>query len=262
VLTGIFDSSKTYSFRIVGHTASQKSAASNSLARTLGNWVFVTGGTFQMGRTNGYSDERPVHSVTVSNFYICKYEVTVSDYRKYTDAVKKTFPPAPSWGWNDNDPIVNVTWNDADAYCRWLDTSTTDKNARMVTEAEWEFAARGGKNSQFFAYSGSNSVDDVAWYYLNTSFTHRVGTKLPNELGIYDMSGNAWEWCSDWNGSYSYTPVINPKGPNTGSIKVFRGGSWFDYGLNTSECGVSTRYAYTPGSKANDGGFRVGKSIK
>ncbi|MGE5315230.1 MAG: SUMF1/EgtB/PvdO family nonheme iron enzyme [Acidobacteriota bacterium] len=256
-LSAPLDSAKTYAYRIVAHTASRRSAASNQFARSLGNWVYVAGGTFQMGRNDGYSDERPVHVVTVSGFYISKYEVTVKEFRRYTDAMKKGFPQAPSWGWSDEAPIVNVTWNDAVAYCKWLD-STTGSGARLPTEAEWEFAARGGNSSQHFRYSGSNTIGDVAWYYLNAGrITHRIGTKLPNELGLYDMSGNAWEWVSDWHGSYSWTPVMNPKGAGTGTNKVFRGGSEFDYGLAENECRVETRYVYTPGSKSDDGGFRV-----
>jgi formylglycine-generating enzyme len=256
------DSNSTYSFRVTARTGLKRSAYSNAAARTLGNWVFVVGGTYQMGRNDATQDERPVHTVTLSNFYIAKYEVTVREYRIYTTAANKPFPTAPANGWNDANPIVNVSWNDASAYCQWLD-STSGKKVRLPTEAEWEYAARGGANTRHMPYSGSSTIGEVAWYYLNSSNrTYPVGTKLPNELGIYDMSGNAWEWVYDWQGSYSYLPQINPKGPTLGgSYKVFRGGSWFDYGNGMNECRVETRYFYTPTRNESDGGFRIMKEI-
>lgn len=256
-ISGFFDSSKTYSFRILAKNSINKSGYSNAEARTLGNWVFVSGGTFLMGRNGEFRDERPIHNVVLSNYYISKYEVTVKDYRKFTTATNRTFPVPPSWGWNDDAPMVKVSWYDAKEYCTWLD-STSSKGVRLPTEAEWEYAARGGKNSQKFAYSGSNSVEEVAWYYFNASGrTYNSGLKKPNELGIFDMSGNAWEWCADWQGSYSSSIQRDPTGPATGNNKIFRGGSWFDYGLGSSECRVETRYDYTPGSKVDDGGFRI-----
>lgn len=256
-----FDSAKTYSFRVLARSAESRSGNSNAEGRTLGTWVYVAGGTFLMGRNGPFRDERPIHSVTLSGYYISKYEVTVRDYRQFTTATSRTFPAAPSWGWNDNEPIVNVSWNDAKAYCAWLD-STSVKGCRMPTEAEWEFAARGGRNSRQRIYSGGNTIDSVGWYYLNASGrTHQIGLKRPNELGIYDMSGNAWEWCADWQGSYASFPQTNPTGPSGGSNKVFRGGSWFDYGIAESECRVETRYAYTINGKVEDGGFRIVKGL-
>jgi formylglycine-generating enzyme required for sulfatase activity len=133
---------------------------------------------------------------------------------------------------------------------------------RLCTEAEWEFAARGGKFSQGFSYSGSNTLENVGWCFANASSrVHTVGMKLPNELGIYDMSGNAWEWCSDWYGFYSFQTQANPTGPGGGSSKIFRGGSWFDYGLGASDCRVETRYSYTINSRTEDGGFRIVKEL-
>jgi formylglycine-generating enzyme required for sulfatase activity len=258
-ISGIFDSTKTYSFRVFARNANNTSAYSNAEARTLGSWVFVAGGTFQMGRDGQFKDERPIHLVILSNYYISKYEVTVKEYREFTTATNRTFPSAPSWGWNDDAPMVKVSWNDARDYCAWLDT-ITGKKVRLPTEAEWEYAARGGKNSQRFAYCGSNTLNNVAWNYLNAnSRTYQCGLKKSNELGIFDMSGNAWEWCSDWQGSYSSAIQRNPTGPASGSNKIFRGGSWFDYGLGESECRVETRYTYTPNSKVDDGGFRIVK---
>lgn len=256
-ISAVFDSNETYSFRVCAKTALHKSAYSNALARTLGAWVFVKGGSFQMGRNGEFGDERPVHSVTLNNYYIGKHEVTVRQYREFTTATGRIFPPPPGWGWNDDDPMVYVNWNDARDYCTWV-SDTTAKTIRMPTEAEWEYAARGGIFAQGCSYSGSNTIDGVAWCFANSNArTQAVGTKQPNELGIYDMSGNAWEWCADWYGRYSSQPQTNPTGPGDGTVKVFRGGSWFDYGLGTSDCRVETRYNYTPGSKVYDGGFRV-----
>ena len=252
-----FDSNQTYSFRVCAKTSLNKSAYSNTLSRTLGAWVYVKGGPFQMGRNGEFNDERPVHSVSLKSYYIAKCEVTVKEYREFTTATGRSFPAAPGWGWHDDDPMVYVSWNDARDYCAWI-SDTTGKTIRMPTEAEWEYAARGGSLSQGCSYSGSNTLSDVAWCFANAKArTQPVGTMQPNELGVYDMSGNAWEWCADWYCPYSSQPQANPTGPSYGTVKIFRGGSWFDYGLGTSDCRVETRYNYTPGSKVSDGGFRV-----
>ncbi len=253
----IFDSSKTYSYRIYAKDSKNISGFSNTEGRALGRWIFVAAGTFAMGRVDRFRDERPVHNVTLSGYYIGKYEVTVKEYRAFVTATNRTMPDAPSWGWNDNEPMVKVSWNDAHAYCQWLDTTAGGK-FRLPTEAEWEFAARGGNNSQGFAYSGSNTAEECGWIYSNAGGrTKAAGLKKPNEIGIYDMSGNAWEWCSDWQGSYPSSPQTNPTGPAGGSFKIFRGGSWFDYGLTDAEGRVETRYSYTPNNKVDDGGFRI-----
>lgn len=256
-ISGVFDSAKTYSYRVYAKDAKNISGFSNAVGRTFGRWVFVAGGTFAMGRVDQFRDERPIHNVTLSGYYIGKSEVTVKEYRAFITATKRSMPDPPSWGWNDNEPMVKVSWNDAIAYCLWLDT-TAGGTYRLPTEAEWEFAARGGNNSQRFAYSGSNNAEDVGWIYTNGGGrTRTVGMKKANELGIFDMSGNAWEWCSDWQGSYSSSPQTNPTGPAGGSFKIFRGGSWFDYGLTDAEGRVETRYSYTPNNKVDDGGFRI-----
>ncbi|MBS7373850.1 MAG: SUMF1/EgtB/PvdO family nonheme iron enzyme, partial [Muribaculaceae bacterium] len=134
-----------------------------------------------------------------------------------------------------NLPVENVSWEDCQTLIRKLN-ALTGKNFRMPTEAEWGFAARGGNKSRGYKYSGSNTVDDVAWY--DDSKTHPVATKAPNELGIYDMSGNVWEWCNDGYGSYTSASQTNPTGPNSGSDRVYRGGSWFYYAF---ACRVSHR---------------------
>lgn len=260
-ISGNHDSSMTYSFRVVAKNSTSRSGYSNAEARTLGPWVFVNGGSFSMGRNSQYRDERPIHTVTVNSYYISKHEVTVKEYQVYIASTNGTMPAPPAWGWNNDHPMVKVSWNDAHDYCVWLDTTSTI-SVRLPTEAEWEYAARGGDNSQNFSYSGSNELESVAWNFLNAGgHTHACGSKKPNELGIYDMSGNAWEWCADWQGTYPSIPQNNPKGPFEGLNKIFRGGSWFDYGLYDAECRVETRYAYTPGGRVDDGGFRIVKGI-
>ena len=246
--------------------------------------VAVKGGTFIMGSNDGEAGDRekPTHNVTLSDYYIGKYEVTVAQFREFinetnyrTDADKDGSSyiwNGSSWekrngvnwkcdasgkmrgSWEDNHPVIHVSWNDAKAYCEWL-SRKTGQSFRLPTEAEWEYAARGGNKSRGYKYSGSNSIDDVAWYTSNSgSKTHQVGTKSPNELGVYDMSGNVWEWCQDWYGDYSSGSQYNPTGPSSGSSRVNRGGSWF-YGARI--CRVSYRNGNTPDNRYNGSGFRV-----
>ena len=203
--------------------------------------VRVPGGSFQMGNPDtsvGWDGERPVHTVTVSTFSIGKYEVTQGLYESVMGANPSEFS-------GDNLPVENVTWYDAVRFCNKLsereglrpvytisDTTVTadwSKNGyRLPTEAQWEYAAKGGKGSPGnYTYSGSNNVDEVAWYSDNSgSTTHTVGTTKPNGLGIYDMSGNVWEWCWDWADEYSSGAQTDPEGASSGSYRVLRGGSW------------------------------------
>ena len=204
--------------------------------------VYVAGGTFTMGCTYEQgddcdNDEKPAHQVTLSSFNIGKYEVTQAQWKQVMGSNPSSFK-------GDNLPVENVSWNDVQEFIRKLN-ALTGKRYRLPTEAEWEFAARGGNQSRGYKYSGSNTIGNVAWYYDNSgSKTHPVGTKSANELGIYDMSGNVWEWCSDWYGAYSSSAQTNPKGPTTGSGRVFRGGSWDN---NAGGCRVSDRRYLTPG---------------
>ena len=169
---------------------------SSQLDSSSGNMVFVQGGSFQMGSNNGQSDEKPVHSVTVSDFYIVKYEVTQKEWRDIMGS-------NPSKWKGDNLPVEKVSWDDVQTFIKKLNAKT-GLNYRLPTEAEWEYAARGGNKSNGYKYSGSNDIGSVAWYASNSgSKTHSVGQKKPNELGIYDMTGNVWEWCNDWYGDYS-----------------------------------------------------------
>lgn len=202
--------------------------------------VLVEGGTFEMGATaeQGEDDpdenEYPVHVVNLSSFYICKTEVT----QKLWKAVMDT-NPAMILG-DMNLPADCVKWDMCQKFISALNVMLDNKfKFRMPTEAEWEFAARGGNRSRGYKYSGSDNVDEVAWYGSNSdSKTHPVGTKKPNELGLYDMSGNLWEWCQDWIGEYLPEEQTNPAGPSEGAHRVMRGGSW-TYGQTF--CRVSRR---------------------
>ncbi len=181
--------------------------------------VGVQGGTFQMGSNDGDDDEMPIHSVTLSSYYIGQTEVTQALW-------KAVMGSNPSELKGDNLPVETVSWDDCQSFITKLN-HLTGEHFRLPTEAEWEFAAKGGRQSRGFEYSGRNTIGDVAWYDGNSgSKTHPVATKSPNELGIYDMSGNVWEWCQDWYGGYSISAQTNPTGPTSGSRRVIRGGGW------------------------------------
>ena len=244
-----------------------------------GELVYVQGGTFEMGSNNGDDDEKPIHSVTLNSFYIGKYEVTHKEYieflnskgvnsdgsyngEEYIDMDDEDcavgysngsfYFKGSSCASTENTPVIEVTWYGAKAYCEWA-------GGRLPTEAEWEYAARGGNKSKGYKYSGSNNIDEVAWYNDNSgSKTHEVGTKQPNELGIYDMTGNVWEWCNDWyDGSYySISPNSNPQGPTTGSYRIVRGGSWY---FSANSCRVAYRNDYVPRRSIGYIGFRLAK---
>ena len=189
-------------------------------------FALVVAGTFTMGATaeqgsDADSDEKPAHQVTITkDYYMGKTEVTQALW-------KAIMGSNPSHFKGDNRPVERVSWNDCQEFTSKLN-SLTGKTFRLPTEAEWEFAARGGNNSRHYKYSGSDNLHDVAWYYDNSSnTTHDVATKRPNELGIYDMSGNVWEWCQDRYGAYSSNAQYDPAGPMSGSGRVIRGGSWY-----------------------------------
>ena len=212
------------------------------LQRLIDNMVKVEGGSFTMGATSeqggdAYESEKPAHIVTLSDYYIGKYEVTQEEWRA-------VMGNNPSYFKGDNLPVEQVCWNDCQEFIKKLN-SMTGLNFSLPTEAQWEYAARGGKHSNGYKYSGSNNIDDVAWYSSNSSSqTHQVGTKRANELGLYDMSGNVYEWCQDWYGSYSSSSQTNPTGSSSGSSRVNRGGSW---GIIAWICRVSFRGYGTPG---------------
>ena len=205
--------------------------------------VSVEGGTFQMGSTDGDDYEKPVHNVTLSSYSIGETEVTQALWT----AVMGT---NPSYFKGDNLPVEKVTWNDCQTFITKLN-QLTGNSFRLPTEAEWEFAAKGGTKSKGYTYSGSNTIGDVAWYADNSSRTHPVATKQANELGIYDMSGNVYEWCQDWLGDYRRSAQSNPTGPTSGSSRVLRGGSWID------GAGTAYRLSSNPDCSFRDLGLRL-----
>ncbi len=216
--------------------------------------INVYGGTFTMGATSEMTDpadkEKPTHQVTLSSYYIGETEVTQALW-------KAVMGYNPSEFKGDNLPVECVSWDDCQEFIRKLNAAT-GRRFRLPTEAEWEFAARGGNQSRRTQYSGSSNIDDVAWYDGNSgNSTHPVKTKRPNELGLYDMSGNVYEWCEDWYGSYTSYSQTNTTGPNSGSYRVFRGGSW---GIFAYYCRSSRRGNRTPGDRFNRLGFRLALS--
>ena len=219
--------------------------------------VLVRGGTFTMGCTSeqGYDcreNEKPAHQVTVSDFQIGRYEVTQAQWQ----AVMGSNPSAYK---GDSLSIAAISWDDVQEFIERLNTRT-GKKYRLPTEAEWEYAARGGNRSKGYKYSGSNNPLDVGWYYDNSGRKPLpVGTKPPNELGLYDMSGNVHEWCSDWYGPYSSNAQTDPQGPSSGAERVYRGGGWENAaGLVR----VSSRNSDKPGGRGNLLGFRLACNSK
>lgn len=215
------------------------------------DWVDVEGGEFEMGCPWGESSEKPVHQVKLDNFRISRHEITVEQYRAFCRSTGHSMPPEPEWGWVENHPIVNVSWADANSFAHWL-------GCRLPTEAEWEFAANGGNQSKNFNLSGSNEMDDVAWHRGNSpgETTQPVGQLNPNELGIFDMTGNAWEWVNDWYQTdyYRFSPLENPQGANSGQSRICRGGSFnCIYWISRN----SARGTYRPNSRCPDLGFRI-----
>ena len=214
--------------------------------------IRVEGGPFQMGATSEQGSdagdsEKPVHSVTLSEYMIGETEVT----QELWEAV---MGENPSYFKGTKNPVEYVSWDDCQEFIRKLNTMTGIK-FRLPTEAEWEFAARGGNKSQGYKYSGNNNINEVAWYGGNSDHnTHPVGTKKANELGIYDMSGNVFEWCADWYGDYGSSAQKDPKGPSQGSDRVLRGGSWLD---GARSCRVSNRSDSAPDNFSGFLGLRL-----
>ena len=229
-----------------------------AVKRLIDDMVFVAGGTFLMGATieqlgDAAKDETPTHQVTLDSFYICKYQVTQSLW-------EEVMGHNPSYFKGENLPVENVSWNECQDFILRLN-AMSGKNFRLPTEAEWEFAARGGNNSRGYKYAGSNNLNEVAWYGDNSGKqTHPVGTKSPNELGLYDMSGNVWEWCQDWYGKYNIKVEKNPQGPMISffrtffSSRVLRGGSWDSLAWS---CRLSFRNLGSPGHRGSYYGLRL-----
>ena len=210
--------------------------------------IAVKGGTFQMGNDVGYEWEKPVHQVTLSDYYIGETEVT----QELWNAVMGSNPS--HFTGNMQFPVEMVSWNDCQTFISRLN-ELTGKTFRLPTEAQWEYAARGGNKSKGYTYSGSNEIDDVAWHYFNSSSTtHPVKTKASNELGIYDMTGNVGEWCSDWYDFYSSVAQTDPTGPAKGSGRVSRGGSWNN---DPTGCRFASRSYVTPTFSGANLGLRL-----
>lgn len=212
--------------------------------------IYVEGDTFTMGATSEQgndvdSDVKPIHSVTLSSYSIGETEVTQALWQAVMGS-------NPSYFSGSNKPVEEVSWDDCQDFIRKLN-ALTGENFRLPTEAEWEYAARGGNKRRGYKYAGSNNIGNVAWYLSNSdSQSHNVATKLPNELGLYDMSGNVFEWCQDWYGGYSSGSQTNPTGPSSGSYRVIRGGSWSNW-----EHRVFDRSFMSPGSRIDRLGLRL-----
>ena len=214
--------------------------------------VAVEGGTFTMGATSeqgsdACENEKPAHKVTLSDYYIGQTEVTQALW----EAVMGSNPSGHK---GDNLPVELVSWNDCQEFIQKLN-QLTGKQFRLPTEAEWEYAARGGRKSRGYKYAGGNDIGSVAWYCDNSGTgTHPVATKQANELGIYDMSGNVWEWCSDWYGDYQSSSQSDPQGPSSGFFRVYRGVSYYG---DAGDCRVSYRNGITPDYFNFDLGLRL-----
>lgn len=231
------------------------------------NMVFVEGGNFIMGETveQGHSvraSSRPAHKVNLAGFYIGKHEVTQELWMAVMGDNPSRFRD------DDKNPVDSVSWNDCQEFIKALN-QITEMKFRLPTEAEWEYAARGGNKSKMFKFAGSNDLEKVAWYRDNTgkktwygvkdNKTYAVGLKMPNELGLFDMSGNVWEWCQDWVGYYSEKEEHNPKGPSSGYYRIVRGGSWRS---DPEECRNAERYYEASERVNNYFGFRLAMDAK
>lgn len=236
----------------------------------------VCGGTFMMGaqHTNvndinydpkSFDWEAPVHSVTVDSFYMSVTLVTQALWKAVMGST--TMPGNKQWnaqeGLGDNYPAYNVSYHDAEIFVQKLNDIPEIKDAgimfRIPTEAEWEFACRGGLNSRGMRFSGSDKVDDVAWFdYVSNSQAHQVKEKMPNELGLYDMSGNLFEWCLDWYARYNSDSLVNPQGPSSGARRVLRGGCW---NYSSRNCRVSYRLNDSPHHADSYYGLRLAMNV-
>ena len=259
-------SSSTSGSSLGSYSSSSSSSSSTSSVLPIKvngvtfNMIKVDGGTFTMGATSeqgsdAESNEKPAHSVTLSSYYIGETEVTQALWTAVMGSNPSRFK-------GDNKPVELVSWKDCQKFISRLN-SLTGKTFSLPTEAQWEYSARGGSKSKGNKYSGSGDIGNVAWYTVNSYDkgssspdygTHDVRTKSANELGLYDMSGNVWEWCSDWYGSYSSDSQTNPTGADSSSGRVYRGGSWY---FNVWNCRVSYRYEDANGSRSSGIGLRL-----
>jgi formylglycine-generating enzyme required for sulfatase activity len=250
LLQTITVSSSSHSFTLT--MKKKENSLSPVLQNLINNMVRVEGGTFTMGATSeqgsdAHNGEKPAHQVMLSSFSIGKYEVTQEEWEVVMGSNPSNFKGAKR-------PVEFVSWDDCQEFIRKLNV-LTGKRFRLPTEAEWEYAARGGNRSQGYKYAGGNNISSVAWYDGNAGReTHPVGQKQSNEMGLYDMAGNVWEWCQDWKGVYSSSPQTNPTGPSSASLRVYRGGSWGNY---ARYCRVSIRYYFKPDYRSSYLGLRL-----
>ena len=251
-LTGANDLSST---RQLSLTVSAPPTSGGDLGVGFGEEQFslIPAGTFQMGSENGRSNERPVHTVTLTrSFYMQRTPVTQGQWREIMGE-------NPSWfsDCGDTCPVEQVSWNDAQAFIQALNQRYPGRNYRLPTEAEWEYAARAGTTGD---YGGTGVLDDMGWYSGNSGGrTHPVALKQPNAFNLYDMHGNVWEWVQDWYSAtyYSISPGVDPTGPTTGSDRVLRGGSWF---VSASLARSAFRVSRAPSVRSNGGGFRLART--
>ncbi len=219
-------------------------------------FVYVSEGSFKMGSddSDAYSEEKPVHKVSLNGFLIGRYPVTQEEWQKIMGSNPSKFN-------GKNHPVESVSWNDCQEFIDKLNSLSMEGKFSLPTEAQWEFAAQGGNKSRVYKYAGSDHFDEVAWYEDNShSVTHDVGLKKENELGLCDMSGNVREWCQDWYDSdyYGISSVDNPQGPSSGSFRVLRGGSWLG---NAGFCRSADRDWSSPGYRSANLGFRLVLSL-
>ncbi|MCB9267773.1 MAG: formylglycine-generating enzyme family protein [Lewinellaceae bacterium] len=224
--------------------------------------ILVEGGTFMMGSEDkeAYDDEKPIHEVALDSFYIGKYPVTQALWKAVMSDDNN-----PSYFKGADRPVEQVSWEDAQEFLQKLN-GLMGRSYRLPTEAEWEYSARGGQNSEGYKYAGSNKLKEVGWYSDNShGETNIVGLKYPNELGVYDMSGNVREWCQDWYSGNYYEEchrqgkVYNPQGPDQGTSRVLRGGSWFSSPLR---CRCASRFSNAPRLRHRGHGFRLCLSLQ
>ena len=217
-------------------------------ARVGMKFMKIPGGSFQMGSNNGDSDEKPVHRVTVSSFYMLSTEVTQRMW-------KEVMGNNPSNWKGDNLPVEKVSWNDCQKFVSKLNSMYPGHNYRLPTESEWEYACRAGTSTKYYSGNSSSDLGRVGWYDDNSgSKTHSVGQKGSNSWGLYDMHGNVWEWCQDWKGDYPSGSVTDPKGPSSGSYRVLRGGSWY---VLARYCRSAYRNWVNPDVRGGNVGFRL-----
>jgi sulfatase modifying factor 1 len=241
----------------------KKADLSNPALKAIpGDMMKVEGGTFTMGCADRYRDDcnegtQPIHEVIVDGFYLCRYDVTQAQWSAVMDSNRSHCRDCPTC------PVERVSWDDAQQFISRLNAAT-GKKYRLPSEAEWEYAAFGGRGAQRTRYAGGDSIDEVCWYYGNSDQkTHPVGLKKPNRLGLYDMCGNVDQWCSDWYDEeyYSHSPHVNPKGAESGKYHSLRGGDYLGLTDGITSCGIVERYSLPLSDRSLLVGFRLAEDL-